>query len=112
MDIMTSIKFATNRVNRRDAEGFPADVVYTWGESIPATVRDATSREAARAYQTGYEIDRIYVVKYYCGQNVIKDDADGAIYDIRRCQRLRGLKEFLLECKRREDGSGYPVEDV
>lgn len=106
MQRMTSVRFPSCVSVVKTDEGFRQEDI-SWGDSWPAEVRDATNREAATAHQTGYDIERVFVVRCYGGQNLLKDDADGAIYDIKRSYS-NSARNVLLECSRREPGRGYP----
>ena len=105
---LTSVKFPMMVSVTRDSAGFPAQEDIIWGDSYPATVRDTTNRETVAAHQTGYDIDKVFVVRCYGGQNVLKDDSDECIYDIQRAYRASNTGETILECSRREPGCGYP----
>ncbi|RGN03783.1 hypothetical protein [Blautia obeum] len=108
MKRMTSVKFPSAVSVERDAAGFSTSEVIAWGDSYPATVRDTTNRETVAAHQTGYDIDKIFVVRCYGGQNILKDDADECVYDVHRTYAASGTREIILECSRREPGCGYP----
>lgn len=104
MKRMTSIKLPVSSDVTRDSEGFRTEDV-TWQDAIPATVREATRREQAMANQAGYTISQIYEVRFYEDQDVLMDEADGQIYDIRQVT-ISGTG-FALDCTRRAPGRGY-----
>lgn len=101
---MTSIKLPVSSDVTRDSEGFRIENV-TWQDAIPATVRDATRREQAMANQAGYTISQIYETRFYEDQDILMDEADGQIYDIRQVT-ISGAG-FALDCTRRQSGRGF-----
>lgn len=109
---LTSIKFPAKTTIRADAEGYPAEEDIEWSEEYPAKVKDTTRTEAVKAHQTGYDIDKVFVVGCYGGQTVLKDMSDGAIYDIERTYRAENSFDLQLDCKRRKPGAGYEVKRV
>lgn len=105
---LTSVVFPCSVQVTPDKEGFPAEEDIEWGSSYPAKIRDTTNRENVSAHQSGFDIDTVFVVMCYGGQNVLKDESDGSIYDIQRVYHADGTRELILECSRREPGCGYP----
>ena len=101
---MTSIKLPVSAAVERDSEGFRSESI-AWQDAIPATVREATRREQAMANQAGYTISQIYETRFYEDQDVLMDEADGQIYDIRQVT-ISGTG-FALDCTRRAPGRGY-----
>ena len=101
---MTSIKLPVSAAVERDSEGFRSESI-AWQDAIPATVREATRREQAMANQAGYTISQIYEIRFYEDQDVLMDEADGQIYDIRQVT-ISGAG-FALDCTRRAPGRGY-----
>lgn len=104
MKRLTAISLPVSAAAERDSEGFKTEDI-TWQDSIPATMRDATRREQVDASQEGYKIDQIYETRFYEGQSILRDDADGQIYDIQQAVFAAG--GFVLDCTRRERGRGY-----
>lgn len=104
MKRMTSIKLPVSAAAERDSEGFKTESI-TWQDNIPATIRDATRHEQVQASQEGYRIDHIYETRFYEGQSILMDEADGQIYDIKQTTFTSG--GFVLDCIRRETGRGY-----
>lgn len=101
---MTSIRLPVSALVEQDREGFRSENI-TWQDAIPATVREATRREQAMANQAGYTISQIYETRFYEDQDVLMDEADGQIYDIRQVT-ISGAG-FALDCTRRAPGRGY-----
>lgn len=107
MKRMTSIKLPVSAMAEYDREGFRTDSIR-WQESISATAREATRREQVQASQAGYNISLIFETRFYEGQSMLIDDADGQLYDIKQATVSSG--GVSLDCTRREPGSGYPME--
>lgn len=101
---MTSIKLPVSAAVERDSEGFRSESI-AWQDAIPATVREASRREQALANQAGYTISQIYETRFYEDQDILMDEADGQIYDIRQVT-ISGAG-FALDCTRRAPGRGY-----
>lgn len=104
MNRLTAIKLPVSAAAERDSEGFKTESI-AWQDSMPATIRDATRREQVQASQEGYRIDHIYETRFYEGQSVLMDEADGQVYDIQQATFTAG--GFVLDCTRREAGRGY-----
>ncbi len=104
MKRMTSIKLPVSAAVEQDSEGFRSENI-TWQDGIPATVREATRREQTMANQTGYTISQIYETRFYENQDILMDEADGQIYDIKQVT-ISGAG-FALDCTRRAPGRGY-----
>lgn len=105
----TSIRLYTDEEVEMDSEGFKIIPDLTsWTDSIPAAVRDMTSKERASAIQLGYDVTRIFEIMAdnYNGAYFLKDDSDGSIYTIENARRVDGNKIAILECKRENPKSG------
>lgn len=107
MKRLTSIKLPLSAMAEYDREGYRTDSIR-WQESIPATAREATRREQVQANQAGYNISLIFETRFYEGQSMLIDDADGHLYDVKQAVVSSG--GFALDCTRREPGSGYKLE--
>lgn len=105
MKRMTSIKLPVSAAAERDSEGFIKEDI-TWQDSIPATAREATRREQVQASQAGYNISLIFETRFYEGQSILIDEADGQEYDIQQATIAAG--GVSLDCTRRQAGRGYP----
>ena len=107
MTKLTSIKFPVSSLIAKDNEGYNTSDEITWSvDSHPAKIRDATNTESVRANQMGYNIEKIFEVRYYDGGSILMDDADGVIYDIKRAYSPEHSWHILLECQQRQHGRG------
>lgn len=107
MKRLTSIKLPLSAIAEYDLEGYRTDNIR-WQDSIPATAREATRSEQVQASQAGYNISLIFETRFYEGQSLLIDDADGQLYDIKQATVSSG--GVSLDCTRREPGSGYKME--
>lgn len=105
MTIKTAVTFPKDPKVVYDSEGFET-IEPEWSAVTPANVRDSTNTEKVKAYQGGYDVDRVFNVlaATYNGSAFLKDETDGYIYDIERVYNAAGTKALLLECKRRNSG--------
>lgn len=104
MKRMTSIKLPVSAMAERDSEGFVKENIK-WQDSIPATAREATRREQVQASQAGYNISLIFETRFYEGQSILIDEADGQEYDIQQATIAAG--GVSLDCTRRQSGRGF-----
>lgn len=104
MKRMTSIKLPVSAAAERDSEGFVKEDIR-WQDSIPATAREATRREQVQASQAGYNISLIFETRFYEGQSILIDEADGQEYDIQQATIAAG--GVSLDCTRRQAGRGF-----
>lgn len=108
MNKLTSVRFPISSKITKDDEGFNVIDDIQWGsDSYPAKLRDATNTESVKASQLGYSIEKVFEVRCYAGASVLIDEADGAIYDIKRAYSPEHSWRILLECERRKSGRGY-----
>ena len=106
---LTSIRLPIKKSVERDSEGYKKENIF-WTESVPAGVRDCTDKEAAVAYQFGYDAEVIYEIDIalYKKQKFFQDDADGVIYDVKRTVRRGNSYKIQLYVQARADGDGIP----
>lgn len=105
----TSIRFPSSRELPQDSKGRPSGS-WTWGNSIPATVRDVTARERGASYALNYSADRVFetLKDSYTDDQYLQDDSDGRTYKVERVGTLQDGRWCSLECSRL-DAFTFPV---
>lgn len=100
----TAVQFG-HTVTTRDEDGFVHSDT-DWGSPVRANGLDLTRSESTLAMQGGYDADRVYEVHKvnYGGEDFLKDQADGQIYDIERSFSADRSVMISLTCSKRERG--------
>lgn len=101
-----SIRFISKGKRKQNKNGF-LEEEESYTESIPARFTDVTRNDEILAAQKDYTANQnIEVMECnYNGEGSLLDEADNAVYDIRRTYRKDKAMKIILTCERRQNGT-------
>lgn len=101
----TQIRLSSGIEKVQDSSGFETETP-SWTDPIPASRKDAGRQDRILGEQEGYTASAIYTIDAaaYDAASLLKDDATGDIYDIKRQYQAEKSRFIQLTCEVRKNG--------